>query len=74
MTPQDLMHRLTALFPDFADLLAALGSLVSDCMASVDEELANAAATGFLEGSQFDADFVLHLRGEALRYYSQWDR
>ena len=42
------------------DRLAALGALVSECMASADDELATAAATGFLEGARFKPAFVRH--------------
>ena len=55
-----------------ADRSAALGALVSECMASGDGELADAAAMGFLEGAEFDPGFARHLAGEALRYYSLW--
>src|SRR5262245_34468215 len=57
--------------------IAALGRFVSECAASTDTDLADAAATCFLEnvaGERFNSDFRRHLSGEALRYYSLWDR
>lgn len=59
-----------------ADRVAALGSLISECMDSHDEELSNAAATGFLECRAGEPDGAIlkpHLSGEALRFYRSWE-
>jgi hypothetical protein len=56
--------------------VAELGRFVSDCVASADTELGDAAATCFLEnvgGERFSPDFRRHLSGEALKFYSRWD-
>jgi hypothetical protein len=115
MTPQALVDRLVAIFPDFvpywadpgncfreddgsfntfgvfaefsgffrerqdrlpADRIAALGALLSECMDGGDEDLANAAALGFLECRAGELDGAVlkpHLSGEALRYYCSWE-
>jgi hypothetical protein len=55
---------------------AELGRLVTECVASADAELQD-AATCFLEnvaGERFGPDFRRHLSGEALRFYQYWDR
>ena len=114
MSPQALLDRLVALFPDFrahwddpgncfreedgsftlygvfaefsgffreryqslpAERVAALGAFVSECMASDDAELDNAAATCFVEsiaGEECDRDVARHLSGEARRYWQTW--
>lgn len=54
---------------------AALGKFVSDCMASGDGDLDNAAATCFLEniaGQACAAILAGHLSGEARRYLQAW--
>jgi hypothetical protein len=114
MTPQELLNRLVALFPDFRaywddpgncfrdddgsftlhgvfaeftsfyrerhasfppDRVAALGAFVSECMASADADLDNAAATCFVEniaGEECDRELARHLTGEARRYWQTW--
>jgi hypothetical protein len=114
MTPQALLGRLVALFPDFqshwdrpgncfrdddgsftlhgafaelagffqerckslpAQRVAALGTFVSECMASNDAELENAAATCFVEnvaGEACDRQLARHLTGPAQRYWQAW--
>jgi hypothetical protein len=55
--------------------VAELGRFVTECVTGPDRELADAAATCFLEnvaGERFSRDFRRHLRGEALRWYSDW--
>jgi hypothetical protein len=56
--------------------LSELGRFVTECVASTDTVLRDAAATCFLEnvvGERFSADFRRHLSGEALRFYSLSD-
>jgi hypothetical protein len=56
--------------------VAELGRFVTECVASADAELGDAAATCFLEnvaGERFGPDFRQHLSGEALRFYQCWD-
>jgi hypothetical protein len=58
-----------------ADRVAALAALLTECMASPDSDLGNAAATCFLEnvaGERFHQDFRRYLSGEPLKYYSYW--
>ena len=111
MTPQALLDRLVALFPDFraywddpgncfreddgaftlhgvfaeftgffrqlhsslsAERVAALGAFVSECMASADADLDNAAATCFVEniaGDECDRELARHLSGEARKFW-----
>ncbi len=54
--------------------VAALGAFVSECMASADPDLDNAAATCFVEniaGEACDRDLALLLTGGA-QYYRAW--
>jgi hypothetical protein len=55
--------------------VAALGRLVTECVASPDADLGDAAATCFLENvaGEISADFRRHLSGEALTCYLYWD-
>jgi hypothetical protein len=58
------------------DRVAALGQFITDCVASADAELADTAATWFLENvaaERFSDDFKKYLNNEALRFYSLWD-
>jgi hypothetical protein len=58
-----------------SDRVAALGEFVSECMASSQAELGNAAATCFVEniaGEPCDCELARHLTGEARRYYRAW--
>lgn len=53
--------------------LADVGVLITESVLSETAEIADAAATCFLEnlqGERFSADFRQHLRGKALRLYS----
>ncbi len=57
------------------DRVAALGAFVSDCMASADANLDNAAATCFVEnvaGEDCDRELGRHLVGEARTYWRAW--
>jgi hypothetical protein len=114
MTPQSLLDRLVALFPDFRgywddpgnnfrdddgtftlhgvfanftwffkerhnllpiERVTALGIFVSNCMASDDIDLDNAAATCFVEnvaGEECDRELARHLSGEARKYWLAW--
>jgi hypothetical protein len=57
------------------DRLAALGVFVSECMASGDVDLDNAAATCFIESiarEPCDRDLARHLTGEAREYFRAW--
>jgi hypothetical protein len=56
--------------------VAELGRFVTECVASADTELGDAAATCFLEnvaGERFGPDFRQHLSGEALKFFVYWD-
>jgi hypothetical protein len=56
--------------------VAALGAFISECVASSDNELSDAAATCFLENvaaERFSREFERHLSGSALQFYQQWD-
>jgi hypothetical protein len=58
-----------------ADRAAALGEFVSECMASSDDNLGNAAGTCFVEniaGEPCDRVLSPHLTGEARRYWQAW--
>lgn len=58
------------------DQIAALGAIISECMNCPDEELSNAAATGFLECRAGEPDGVVlksYLSGEALRFFRSWE-
>lgn len=58
-----------------ADRIATLGAFVSQCMASADADLDNAAATCFLEniaGEECDRELAPHFSGEARRYWQAW--
>ena len=55
--------------------IAALGAFVSDCIASADGDLNNAAATCFVEnvaGEDCDRELARHLVGEARKYWKAW--
>jgi hypothetical protein len=57
------------------DRIAALGEFVSECMASDDADLDNAAATCFVEniaGEPCDRELSPHLSGEARLYWQAW--
>ena len=57
--------------------IAEVGQLVTECVASSDQDLSSAAALCFLENvaaERFSPDFKRHLNGEALRFYSLWDQ
>jgi hypothetical protein len=59
-----------------SDRVAAIGKFIAECVESEDTELANAAATCFLENitaETFSDDFKRFLSGESLRFYSLWD-
>src|SRR5580704_7599752 len=52
--------------------VSGVGWFVTECVASPDTELGDAAATCFLEnvaGDRFSRDFRRHLSDEALRFY-----
>jgi len=56
--------------------VAGVGRFVTECVASADTTLVDAAATCFLENvaaERFSPNFRRHLSGEALRFYSRWD-
>ena len=58
------------------DRIGALGKFVTDCVASEDRDLGDAAALCFLENvaaERFSNEFKQYLNGEALRFYSLWD-
>ena len=58
-----------------AENVTALGRFVSDCVASTDEDLHNAAATCFVEnvaGDACDRELARHLTGEARKYWQAW--
>ena len=57
------------------DRVATLGAFISECMASADADLDNAAATCFVEniaGEECSHDLALYLTGEAREYYRAW--
>ncbi len=57
------------------DTIAALGSFISECMASSDADLHNAAATCFVENiaaEACDRELARHLTGEARDYCRAW--
>lgn len=59
-----------------SDQVNAIGRFVTECMASADVELRDAAATCFLEnvaGERFSTDFRPHLKEDALRFYDCGD-
>jgi len=65
--------RYEELHPDF---VATLGVFISECVASSSNELADAAATCFLEnvsGERFSREFECHLTGSALQFYQAWN-
>ena len=54
----------------------SLGTLVSECAASADEELSNAVCTNFIECVAWRAEGRMlkpHLTGAALEYFLLWD-
>jgi hypothetical protein len=58
-----------------SDRVEALGIFVSDCMASTDQDLNNAAATCFIEniaGEDCDRELARHLSGDARKYWKAW--
>ena len=60
-----------------SDQLVALGAFVSECMASLDSDLGNAAATCFVEniaGEDYAEELALSLKGAARKYYLWWAR
>jgi hypothetical protein len=57
--------------------IAEVGRLVTECVASSDQDLSSAATLCFLENvaaERFSPAFRRHLNGEALRFYSLWDK
>jgi hypothetical protein len=53
-----------------------VGRFATECVASAETELADAAAACFLENvaaERFSADFQRHLSGGALRFYRLWN-
>ncbi len=58
-----------------AGQLDELAKFIERCMTLRDTQLADAAATCFLEnltGERFSADFQRHLSGEALKFFKGW--
>lgn len=57
--------------------IVEVGRFVSDCAASSDAEIRDGVATCFLENvatERFHSEFKRYLSGEALRFYSTWDK